>query len=126
MKKRHRAKSTGLESEFDALGPLAQEFHLKLLTVPIQKTVHLRKILKLVRLYGRRELLEAMGIALQAQAYDAASVENILMQHRRQRQLPSPLPIRPKRTELIENFHLPEPDLARYDQIFGLDDNLGE
>ncbi len=126
LQKRHRAKASQLEREFDALGAVAQDFHLKLMTMPVQKNVHLRKLLKLVRLYGRRDVLEAISTALQVQACDAPSVENILMQQRRRRCLPSPMPVRPKRAELINDIHLPEPDLAKYDRIFGLDDDMGE
>jgi len=32
------------EEEFDALGPAAREFHLKLLTMPVKPTVHLRRL----------------------------------------------------------------------------------
>ena len=59
--KMRRCRQAGQrEEEFDALGPQAREFHRKLLTMPIKPTVHLRRLLGLVRLYGRKEVLAAL------------------------------------------------------------------
>ena len=118
LKMRRRRQAGQREEEFDSLGPEAREFHLKLLTLPIKPTVHLRRLLGLVRLYGRQEVLAAVGLALQYQAYDAAYVETLLLQERRRRELPSPMPLQPKRRELLEEIHLEEPDLRRYDSLF--------
>ena len=89
----------------------------------IKPTVHLRRLLALVRLYGRKEVLAAISQALQYQTYDAAYVETLLLQERRRRELPSPTPLQPKRRELIEEIHLEEPDPARYDRLCGNSDN---
>jgi len=117
LKMRRRRQAGQREEEFDALGPQAREFHLKLLTMPIKPTVHLRRLLALVRLYGRQEVLAAIGLALQYQTYDAAYVEALLLQERRRREIPSPTPLQPKRRELIEDIHLEEPDPAHYDRL---------
>ena len=93
--------------------------------MPIKPTVHLRRLLGLVRLYGRMEVLAAVGLALQYQTYDAAYVETLLLQERRRRELPSPTPLQPKRRELIEDIHLEEPDPARYDRLCGNSDRQG-
>ena len=119
LKMRRRRQAGQREEEFDALGPQAREFHLKLLTMPIKPTVHLRRLLALVRLYGRQEVLAAIGLALQYQTYDAAYVEALLLQERRRREIPSPTPLQPKRRELIEDIHLEEPDPAHYDRLCG-------
>jgi transposase len=119
LKMRRRRQAGQREEEFDALGPQAREFHLKLLTMPVKAGIHLRRLLGLVRLYGRQDVLAAIGLALQYQAYDAAYVETLLLQERRRRELPSPIPLQPKRRELIEEIHLEEPDLGRYDSLFG-------
>ena len=78
-----------------------------------------------MRLYGRKEVLAAIGQALEYQTYDAAYVEALVLQQRRRRELPSPMPLRPKRSELIEDIHLEEPDPARYDRLFGSSDRPG-
>ena len=119
LKLRRRRQASQCEEEFDALGPPAREFHLKLLSMPIKLTVHLRRLLGLVRLYGRKEVLAAVSRALQYQTYDAAYVEALLLQERRRRELPSPTPLQPKRRELIEDIRLEEPDPARYDRLCG-------
>jgi transposase len=119
LKMRRRRQADEREEEFDALGPQAREFHGKLLAMPIKATVHLRRLLGLVRLYGRNEVLAAIGLALQYQTYDAAYVETLLLQERRRREIPSPTPLQPKRRELIEDIHLEEPDPGHYDLLFG-------
>ena len=123
LKMRRRRQADQREEEFDSLGPEARELHLKLLAMPIKPTVHLRRLLALVRLYGRKEVLAAISQALQYQTYDAAYVETLLLQERRRLELPSPTPLQPKRRELIEEIHLEEPDPARYDRLCGNSDN---
>ena len=119
LKLRRRRQAGQFEEEFDALGPSAREFHLKLLSMPVKPTIHLRRLLGLVRLYGRQDVLAAIRQALQYQTYDAAYVEVLLLQERRRRELPSPTPLQPQRRELIEDIHLEEPDPGRYDRLCG-------
>jgi transposase len=123
LKMRRRRRAGQWETEFDALGPAARQFHLKLLSMPVKAPRHLGRLLALVRLYGRKEVLAAIGQALEYQTYDAAYVEALVLQQRRRRELPSPIPLRPKRSELIEDIHLEEPDPARYDRLFGSSNN---
>jgi hypothetical protein len=126
LKKRRRAQATEIENQFDGLGPDARAFHAKLLTVPVRKSVHLRKLLKLAHLYGRQEVLRAIRTALEVEAYDAAAVENLLYQQRRRRNLPSPVNPQPKRRELIDLIHLPSPDPGLYDRLFGLEEEVAD
>jgi transposase len=119
LKSRQRRRATQREDEFDALGPTAREFHLKLLRAPVKTGAHLRRLLGLARIYSRQEVLAAIAQALARQTYDAAYVEAILLQDRRRRELPSPTPLMPKRRELIEDIHLEEPDPGRYDRLYG-------
>jgi len=119
LKMRRRRQADQREEEFDALGPEAREFHGKLLALPIKPMLHLQRLLALVRLYGRHEVLAAISLALQYQTYDAAYVETLLLQERRRGEIPSPTPLQPKRRELIEDIHLEEPDPGRYDRLFG-------
>jgi len=116
MRKRRRARQK--QHEFDALGPEARRFHLELLKAPVKPGTHLRRLLALVRLYGRTEVLAAVTRALEYHTYDSAYVESILLQERRHRHLPAPLPPRPQRQDLIEDIDLEEPDPGRYDQLF--------
>src|SRR5262249_48690852 len=52
LRRSRRARSTALEQAFDALGPLARQFHLGLRRQPIQTGVHLRRLLGPAQLYG--------------------------------------------------------------------------
>lgn len=125
LRRRRRTRAHHVEEAFDALGPPAQAFHLALRQCPVKTTVHLRRLLSLVRLYGREEVVAAITQALEYQTYDAAYVETILLQERRRRELPSPMPLLPRRPELIEEIDLEEPDPGAYDR-FCRDDNEDE
>ena len=126
LQRRRRTRGRHLEETFDALGEVAREFHLKLQTRPVKTTHHLRRLLNLVRLYGRREVLAAIARAHQYQTYDAAYVETILLQERRRQELPSPTPLRPKRQELIDEIDFEDPDPAAYDRLLGTDEQEQE
>lgn len=117
LKMRSRWRAHDIENAFDGLGEIARKFHLELCRRPLKTTVHLRRLLNLVRLYGRQEVLAALARALEYQTFDAAYVETLLLQERRRRELPSPTHLRPKRQELIEEIDLDEPDPAAYDRL---------
>jgi transposase len=114
---RRRSRSTALEHAFDALGPEAREFHLRLRSQPVKTGVHLRRLLGLAQLYGAAELLSAISRALELAAYDAAYVENLLLVERRRRHLPTPTLPTPKRRELIDEIELEPADPAVYDRF---------
>ena len=114
---RQRPQKQALEQEFDAWGPEARQFHLGLNRRPVKTGSHLRRLLNLARLYGRTDVLAAIGRALELQTYDAAYVENLLLAERRRRQLPSPTLPTPKRHELIDDIELEPADPARYDRF---------
>jgi hypothetical protein len=121
LKMRRRARREQIEETFDAFGDEARKFHLGLCGRPVRTADHLRRLLELVRLYGRRDVVAAMAQANEYQTYDAAYVETILLQERRRRELPSPTQPRPQRQELIEDIDLEEPDPGAYDRF--CDDN---
>jgi transposase len=113
---RKRSRSTALEHEFDALGPEARQFHLRLKSQPVKTGIHLRRLMGLARLYGTTELLAAIARALELATYDAAYVENLLLAERRRRELPTPTLPTPRRSELIEEIELEPTDPAIYDR----------
>lgn len=124
MRKRNRAHH--LEETFDALGDVAREFHLQLGRRPVKTSRHLRRLLDLVRVYGRDDTLAAISQAHQFETYDAAYVETLLLQERRRRELPSPTPLRPARRELMEEIDIEPSDPAVYDRLFGTEDEETE
>lgn len=117
LKLRQRVRANQVEDAFDALGEEARKFHLELRRRPVKTAVHLRRLLHLVRLYGRAEVLAAVRRAHEYQTYDAAYVETILLQERRRQELPSPTEVRPQRPELVEDIDLEEPDPGFYDRF---------
>lgn len=121
LKLRNRWRALDVERAFEALGEEARQFHLELRRRPVKTAVHLRRLLNLVRLYGRSDVLAAIALAHEYQTYDAAYVETILLQERRRRELPSPTQVRPKRQELLDETELDEPDPATYDRLCVVD-----
>ncbi len=112
-----RSRSTALEQAFDALGPEARQFHLRLRSQPVKTGVHLRRLLSLAQLYGAAEVVSAISRALELAAYDAAYVENLLLAERRRRHLPTPTLPTPRRRELIDEIQLDPADPALYDRF---------
>lgn len=121
---RKRAGASRLEQEFDGLGPEARAFHLALEGRPVKTGVHLGRLLRLARLYGRQDVCAALRRALELNTYDAAYVEHLLLADRRRQQLPSPTVPCPKRRELIDDIQSDEPDPSRYDRL--LDSSEGD
>jgi hypothetical protein len=117
LQQRRRIRAHQVEQSFDALGKEAQAFHLALRRQPVKTHVHLRRLLHLVRLYGRQEVVAAIVRANAYQTHDAAYVETILLQERRRRELPSPTQVRPRREELVDEIDLEEPDPGAYDRF---------
>jgi hypothetical protein len=118
LAQRSRLRARDLEATFDSLGGAARQFHLELRRRPVKTHVHLRKVLRLVELYGRGEVLAALARAAEYRTFDAAYVETLVLQERRRRELPSPVPLRPKRPELLEETAFDEPDPAFYDRLY--------
>src|SRR5271167_1609033 len=114
---RQRPQQQALTQEFDAWGPEAREFHLRLNSRPVKTGVHVRRLLNLAQLYGRTEVLAAISRALALATYDAACVENLLLAERRRHQLPTPTLPTPKRRELIDDIELEPADPAFYDRF---------
>jgi hypothetical protein len=114
---RQRPRQQALTQEFDAWGPEAREFHLRLNSRPVKTGIHVRRLLNLAQLYGRTEVLAAISHALALATYDAACVENLLLAQRRRRQLPTPTLPTPKRRELIDDIELEPADPALYDRF---------
>jgi hypothetical protein len=114
---RQRPQQRALEQDFDAWGPAARAFHLGLNERPVKTGVQLRRLLNLAQVYGRTEVLAAISRAVELTAYDAASVENLLLAERRRRQLPTPTLPTPQRRELIDDIELEPADPALYDRF---------
>lgn len=114
--RRRKTASQSLE-RFRALGEVAIEFLCILERQPARSSArHTKRIMELAQLYGRESVLAAMRLAITYQTCDAAYVESIIQQHRRQHSLPCPMPLQPKRAELME-LELDAPDPSKYDRF---------
>jgi transposase len=107
-----------LEQDFDAWGPEARDFHLRLNSRPVKTGVHLRRLRNLAQVYGRTEVLAAIRHALELEMYDAAYVENLLLAERRRQQRPTPTLPTPQRRELIDDIALDPANPALYDRFY--------
>lgn len=119
---RGKQAASELEANFAALGEDARAFQLALSKRPVRASVHLKRIVQLVDLYGRKSVLQAMREALHYQTVDAAYVESLVVQARRIASLPSPTQVQPKRKDLIQ-LELDIPDPGRYDRFTHEDDD---
>ena len=115
-------QKNAVEAAFANLGPAAQTFHLKLLERPVKPMTHLRRLLKLVDLYGRDEVLPAIEQAIQYETCDASYVEAILHQRRRKRELPSPTEVLPRCPEWMNETEYEPTDPASYDRLLKNDE----
>ena len=106
-----------LDEAFAAMGPVAQAFLVGLLNRPAKHRAHLRRLVELAKLYGQQDVIEAMERAVAWETYDAAYVEFILHQHRRQRELPSPTNVVPRKLEWIDETEYEASDPANYDRL---------
>lgn len=120
LEHRKRSGRTAVEQQYDDLGPEARQFHLHLKSRPVKTGTHLRRLLGLVRLYGRQDVVAALVRASELGTYDAAYVENLLLAERRRRQLPTPTLPTPRRRELIDEIEIDAADPAVYDRLFKL------
>jgi hypothetical protein len=115
LRKRSRARQ--IEIDFIALGTAAEVFRQHLLNAPVKPTVHFRRILQLVRIYGKHEVVAALRRAVEHKTFDSAYVVNLVDQERRRRNQPSPLPLTPQRKELLEDYDFAEPEPGDYDAL---------
>ena len=113
---RRKVSASEIEKSFVAIGEEAREFYLQLTKLPVRPSVHLKRIMELLRLYGRQSVVSAIKTALRFQTIDAAYVETLIHQERRKQSLPSPTVVQPKRKEL-NDLELDAPDLSRYDRF---------
>jgi len=121
LARRKRSQARCFEADFDALGPAAETFRSGLNRSPAKPIVHIQRILALVKLYGRTEVLAALTHATEYETFDAAYVQNLIDQERRRRHAPSPIPLSPKRRDLIDEIELDEPQPGAYDALFSND-----
>ena len=119
-KKAHASK---LKEQFLGLGAAAQAYLDGLTAAELDAARHLVAIMDCVRQYGKTEVLQAIGHALEFKAYGAPYLKNIILQQRARRglteQVEIKIPAKPAWTQLC----VEEQDLSLYDDMFTEDKN---
>ena len=89
---------------------------------------HVKKIMALLDLYGKTEVLSAMENAMQYDVFGHEYLANIILSNRRRRSSPHPLgpPSSKIKPELIRSTWVEETDPIIYDHLFNEQDKDDE
>jgi len=79
---------------------------------------HLEKIQKMVHVYGKSDVVEAIRHASKFNAFGAAYIQNIILQQRAARNLCVPQPITLTKKPQWTKVAVEETDLSLYDELF--------
>jgi len=111
-----------------ALGNVAKHYFEAMCRTQINIPHHVKKIMALVDLYGKTEVLSAMEHALKYSAFGHEYLANIILSNRRRRSSPHPLgpPSSKINPELIRSTWVEDRDPIIYDQLFNGDNNDDE
>jgi hypothetical protein len=111
-----------------ALGDTAKGYCEAMCRTEINITHHVKKIMALLDLYGKTEVLSAMEHALKYSAFGHEYLANIILSNRRRRSSPHPLgpPSSKIKPELIRSTWVEERDPMIYDHLFNEQDKDDE
>jgi transposase len=103
-----------------SLGDTAQRYFQALTTTNLAVPHHLKKIIRLIELYGKTEVLGAMNHALSYQAFGHDYLLNIILAKRRKRSQPQAPALPSSKVDplLIGSTWVEERDLSLYDNHF--------
>lgn len=116
LKKQALASKT--REQFLALGDLGRRYLEGLTETDLNVAHHLAKIMELVYLYGRTEVLGALEEAAKFGAWGAPYIQNIITQKRAARNLREPEPLELSKKPQWAKVTVEQPDLALYDELF--------
>jgi transposase len=117
LAKRRRESAGQIEARFDALGSQGEAFRKGLAKAPVKAAVHMKAILKMAQLYGGVDVAQALEAACRMQVFDKAYVLNLIEQQRRKAALPTPIPMKTVRQDVLDATEYALPDPGWYDQI---------
>jgi transposase len=111
-----------------ALGDTAKGYFEAMCRTQINTPHHVKKIMALVELYGKTEVLSAMEHAMQYGAFGHEYLANIILSNRRRRSSPHPLgaPRSKINPELIHSTWVEDRDPIIYERLFNGDNNDDE
>lgn len=115
---RKAAGAAKAHEAFLSLGELAKQYLQGLLHAELHLPHHLQKIMDMVGLYGKTEVLQALDHALKFNAFGAPYIQNIILQQRTRRGLTDTPPIQIARKPQWTNLSVEDQDLSLYDDLF--------
>ena len=98
-------------------GPAACQFHLCLQRQPVKTSRHVRRLLCLVRVYGREDVVQAIEKALELRDLRCRLRGDTSVAGASPTRAALSTPLCPQRRELIEDIDLEEPDPAWYERL---------
>jgi transposase len=119
LKHKKKAVAVKLRKEFLSICTTAQAYLEGLAASELNTDHHLKKILELVKLYGKEQLSAVIPFALRYKAFGSEYLKNIILQDRSRRgmkEIINPLVVR-KHPELTD-LTVEERDLKLYDDLF--------
>jgi transposase len=121
LKRRTRATASVLLARLLSLGDTAKAYVEGMVGREIRLSLHVKRIVAMLDLYGKEEVLTAMEAALSYGAFGSHYVKHLLLHGRRRENRPVPQPLLfPDKPE-IESLTIPERDLADYDRLLAPD-----
>ena len=119
---RKAAGAAKTHEAFLSLGELAKNYLQGLLHSELHLPHHLQKIMDMVGLYGKTEVLQALDHALKFNAFAAPYIQNIILQQRARRGAADTPPIQLLRKPQWTKLSVEDQDLAVYDDLFATPD----
>jgi transposase len=113
VERRRKARRAVILKQFTELGELAENYLRGLQERRLNTPIHLRKIMALLDIYGRDEVLRALADSAECGAYGSDYVANILETRRRLPNKPGALHLS-RKTDLLD-IELKSPDMDAYD-----------
>jgi transposase len=123
LAERKKARTAKLTEAFMAIHPDCEHYLKGLMASELHLPSHLEKILDMVRLYGRSDVVSAILRALSFSAFNASYIQNIILQERAARNLSEPQPITLTKKPQWTKVTVEQPDLSLYDELFQTEDS---
>jgi len=118
LAQRKKARHAKLVESFLNLSEDCRDYLKGLVAAEIHLPGHLEKIQKMVHVYGKSDVVEAIRHASKFNAFGAAYIQNIILQQRAARNLRVPQPITLSKKPQWTKVAVEETDLSLYDELF--------
>jgi transposase len=113
IEQRHRARQGIVMKQFMELGKASEKFYNGVRSRRLNASIHIRKIMALVSVYGQDEVIRALEDATDAGAFGSDYIANIL--ESRSRVLPQAGPLHLSRKSDFLELDIQVPDMDDYD-----------